>query len=155
MEARQEILAQLDAILPVIEPDALKREFAGAIHKLKHPMADILAKVKGESLSARARAIGVSRQTMYVWAEERFRPTLKQAKAIAKLSGVPIEQIVNDGQEAKRDARKAAHRKTARVAGRTPKAPRPTRRRDPAKRRVVAGEGRTRKARTVRGGAGG
>lgn len=153
MEGRQEILAQLDDILAKVEPVALKREFAAAIHKLRYPMVDILAMVEGDSLSARARKIGVSRQTMYVWAEERFRPTAKQAKAIAKLTGVPIANIVNDGEES-RDARKTPRRKVARVAGRTRKVAARPRSRTRA-RPAALPEGRTRKPRKVRGGAGG
>ena len=54
---------------------ALARDLRAVAHKLRYPMADILAKVPGDTLAERARKIGVSRQTMYVWAQERFRPS--------------------------------------------------------------------------------
>jgi DNA-binding XRE family transcriptional regulator len=86
------------------------------IHKARYPMADILAKVPGDSLAARARAIGVARQTMYVWAQERFRPSREQAAIIAELTGVPVEQI-GEYQEGKHDgAGKTPRKKTAPVA---------------------------------------
>ena len=54
---------------------ALARDLRAVAHKLRYPLADILAKVPGDTLAERARKIGVSRQTMYVWAQERFRPS--------------------------------------------------------------------------------
>jgi DNA-binding XRE family transcriptional regulator len=98
---------------------ALATDLRAVAHKLRYPLADILAQVPGDTLAERARAIGVSRQTMYVWAQERFRPSGPQAKTIAKLTGVPVEQII-EYQEGKHDgtdgARKPARKKVARVA---------------------------------------
>jgi DNA-binding XRE family transcriptional regulator len=109
----------LDAIIGRLTLAPLKRELQAVAHKLRYPMADILAKVPGDNVSARARKIGVSRQTLYVWAEERFRPTARQARIIAKLTGVPIEQIVDDGfVEGWSDARKKTAKKAAKVAAR-------------------------------------
>jgi DNA-binding XRE family transcriptional regulator len=73
---------------------ALANDLRAVEHKLNHPMAAILAKVPGDTLAERARQIGVSRQTMYVWAQERFRPSSEQAAILSKLTGVPIEQIM-------------------------------------------------------------
>jgi DNA-binding XRE family transcriptional regulator len=112
----------LDDIIGRLTLAPLKRELQAVAHKLRYPMADILAKVPGDNLTARARKIGVSRQTLYVWAEERFRPTARQAKIIAKLTGVPIEQIVDDGfVEGWSDARKKIAKKAAKVAARADK----------------------------------
>jgi DNA-binding XRE family transcriptional regulator len=72
---------------------ALATDLLAVAHKLRHPMAEILSRVPGDSLAARARAIGVSRQTMYVWAAEKFRPSTDQARIIADLTGEPIEHI--------------------------------------------------------------
>src|SRR3984885_7289433 len=110
---------------------ALANDLRAIVHKLRHPMADILAKVPGDTLSERARAIGVSRQTMYVWAQERFRPSTAQAAIIAELTGIPAEEI-GDYQEGKREN----------GAGKTP---RKTRRRVvKASRSVPAGPKRVR-----------
>jgi DNA-binding XRE family transcriptional regulator len=74
---------------------AISNDLLAVAHKLRFPMAAILAKVPGDSLAERARAIGVSRQTMYVWAQERFRPSGAVAVKIADLTGVPLAQIAD------------------------------------------------------------
>jgi DNA-binding XRE family transcriptional regulator len=98
---------------------ALANDLRAVAHKLRYPMAAILARVPGDTLAERARQIGVSRQTMYVWAQERFRPSTEQATTIAKLTGVPVEQIMAY-QEGKDDgtngARKPARKTRARLA---------------------------------------
>jgi DNA-binding XRE family transcriptional regulator len=98
---------------------AIASDLRAVAHKLRHPMADILAKVPGDTLAERARKIGVSRQTMYVWAAEKFRPSTEQARIIADLTGVPIDEI-RDYQEGKDDgsngAGKAARKARPRVA---------------------------------------
>jgi DNA-binding XRE family transcriptional regulator len=86
-----QILEQAIAAAPL---NALANDVLAVAHKFRYPMAKILAKVPGDTLAERARQIGVSRQTMYVWAQERFRPSADQAAIIAKLTGVPIEQIL-------------------------------------------------------------
>jgi DNA-binding XRE family transcriptional regulator len=100
-------------------PPALAVDLLAVMHKLRYPMAAILAKVPGDTLAARARAIGVSRQTMYVWAQEKFRPSTEQATIIADLTGVPIDEI-RDYQEGKDDgtdgAGKPARKARARLA---------------------------------------
>jgi DNA-binding XRE family transcriptional regulator len=105
----QQVLASAvqKATLPALASDLL-----AVAHKLRYPMAAILAKVPGDTLAERARQIGVSRQTMYVWAQERFRPSSEQAATIAHLTGVPVEQIMAY-QEGKDDG--------ANGAGKTPR----------------------------------
>jgi DNA-binding XRE family transcriptional regulator len=99
---------------------ALARDLRAVAHKLRYPLADILAKVPGETLAERARKIGVSRQTMYVWAQERFRPSTQQAAIIAKLTGIPVEQIgeYQEGKDETHDngARKPARKKVTLLA---------------------------------------
>lgn len=63
------------------------------IHILRYPMKDILDKIPGQTLKERAEAVGVSRQTMYVWANECFRPQVELATRISNLTGVPVWQI--------------------------------------------------------------
>jgi DNA-binding XRE family transcriptional regulator len=117
---------------------ALARDLRAVAHKLRYPLADILAKVPGDTLADRARAIGVSRQTMYVWAQERFRPSTQQAAIIAKLTGIPVEQI-GEYQEGKNETRangagKPSRKKTARL--------------DKAVKKLPAGAARLRAKRT-------
>jgi DNA-binding XRE family transcriptional regulator len=98
---------------------AIASDLRAVAHKLRYPMADILAKVPGDTLAERARKIGVSRQTMYVWAAEKFRPSTEQATIIADLTGVPIDDI-RDYQEGNNDgtngAGKAARKTRPRLA---------------------------------------
>ncbi|HEX3524863.1 MAG TPA: hypothetical protein VHT52_22595 [Stellaceae bacterium] len=146
----QTTIDNLDSIIGTLSLATLKRELQAVAHKLRYPMADILAKVPGDTLSDRARRIGVSRQTLYVWAEEKFRPTLKQARMIAKLSGVPVEQIVDDGfVEGWDDARKKIAAKAAKVAARGKKTKARAKRGSAggARPRVVAKPKRARNAR--------
>jgi DNA-binding XRE family transcriptional regulator len=134
-----------------INPPVVKQEFLAVIHKLKYPMADILAKIPGETTAERARAIGVARQTMYVWVEERFRPAAAQAQKIAKLTGVPIEQILAlplwDGQN---DPGRKVAKKTGALAAGGKTAPEIDGRLGRGKRRVVIAQSRSGKLRTVR-----
>jgi DNA-binding XRE family transcriptional regulator len=98
---------------------AIASDLRAVAHKLRHPMADILAKVPGDTLAERARQIGVSRQTMYVWAAEKFRPSTEQATIIADLTGVPIDDIrdYQEGNNGGTDgAGKAARKTRARLA---------------------------------------
>jgi DNA-binding XRE family transcriptional regulator len=139
---RIELISQLDALVQAVENKYLSRELDAVAHKLRHPMADILAKVPGETLTDRSKAIGVSRQTMYVWADERFRPTLVQAKRIAKITDEPVENIMDLG--GKIDPRRTSKPNTARVAkGRKAKGVR-TGRVPGKKRGMVVGKSRTR-----------
>jgi DNA-binding XRE family transcriptional regulator len=102
---------------------ALANDLRAVEHKLNHPMAAILAKVPGDTLAARARAIGVSRQTMYVWAQEKFRPSTDQARIIADLTGVPIDDI-RDYQEGKDDGTNGAGKPARKTRPRLAKASR-------------------------------
>jgi DNA-binding XRE family transcriptional regulator len=102
---------------------ALERDLLAVAHKLRYPMAAILAKVPGDTLAERARKIGVSRQTMYVWAQERFRPSNEQAAILAKLTGVPVEQI-RDYQEGKDDGPNGAGKTPRKTRTRLAKASR-------------------------------
>jgi DNA-binding XRE family transcriptional regulator len=115
----EQVLQQAIAKAPL---SALANDVRAVAHKFRYPMAEILAKVPGDTLAARARAVGVSRQTMYVWAQERFRPSTEQAAIIANLTGVPVEQITefkedNHAQTAGRSgAGKPTRKKVARLA---------------------------------------
>lgn len=114
MEHNVGLLSQLKDLSTL--PAPLRREVEAVIHKMTYPMANILAQVPGDSLTERAKRLKVSRQTMYVWLSEKFRPTRVQAKRIARITGVPIEQIVDDGFEVKHDARGKARKKAATMA---------------------------------------
>lgn len=96
------VLQDLEKIAERAPQPAIRHSILQTAHVLRYPMKDILDKVPGETLTERAEKIGVSRQTMYVWQHERFRPGLDQATIISNLTGVPVWQIrdlqVNDGE---------------------------------------------------------
>jgi DNA-binding XRE family transcriptional regulator len=115
METNAELINTLNDLSAGLPPP-LQRELRMVVHKVRYPMAEILTKVPGDNLTERAKTLKVSRQTMYVWAREKFRPTKIQAKRIAKVTGVPIEHILNDGFEAGHDAGRKARKKAPRVA---------------------------------------
>lgn len=129
----------------------LNGEFKALVHKLRHPMTKILAKVPGETLADRARAIGVSRQTMYVWQAEQFRPVGNQAKKIAKLTGVRVEHI----REYADDTGRPLAKKAPKLAKRSKKAPRGNGGNKRRKRGVVDAQGGSGTDGTPRGGTGG
>jgi DNA-binding XRE family transcriptional regulator len=133
---------------------ALARDLRAVAHKLRYPLAAILAKVPGDTLAERARKIGVSRQTMYVWAQERFRPGSAQAAIIAELTGVPVEQI-GEYQEGKDETRangsgKAPRKKVVRVAKASRSLPAGAARLRAKRAGVAAQQGKRGSARTVR-----
>jgi DNA-binding XRE family transcriptional regulator len=115
MDTNTDLITTLNALSAGLPPP-LQRDLRMVIHKATYPMRDILAKVPGTSLTERAKKLGVSRQTMYVWASEKFRPTRVQAKRLAKATGVPIEHILDDGFEVGDEAGRKARKTVARVA---------------------------------------
>lgn len=57
------------------------------------PMKIVLAKMPEGSIAAKARAVGVSRQTIYYWLNDVTRPNEEQAKKLAKLTGFSAAEI--------------------------------------------------------------
>lgn len=115
MKKNAELLKAINS-LTAGQPASIKRELGMVMHKVRYPMSDILAKTKIGSITDMAKKLKVSRQTIYVWTSERYRPTKVQAKRISKLTGVPVENIIDDGFEVKRDARRKAAQKAAKLA---------------------------------------
>lgn len=118
-------------------PVALQHEIKAVLHKMTYPMADIVAKVAGDTLTEKAKRLKVSRQTLYVWLSEKYRPTRVQARRLSRYSDVPIEHILDDGFEDKHDARRKARKKAARVASGSKKTTRRTKGTTPKRRRGV------------------
>lgn len=112
------VLQELEKMADRMPQPAIRHSILQAAHVLRYPMRDILAKIPGDTLKDRAEAIGVSRQTMYVWMHERFRPGADQAAIISKLTGTPVWQI-RDLQESDDgdDVGTASPKARARVAG--------------------------------------
>lgn len=70
-----------------------------AVRKLKNrrsivAMTEILAAVRGDTITQRAIMCGVSRQTYYSWLNENTRPNPKQAHRLANLTGYSLVEIM-------------------------------------------------------------
>lgn len=57
------------------------------------PMSQVIARVPGGSITAKARNIGVSRQTLHYWLDGAMRPDEKHAKTLARLTGLDVAAI--------------------------------------------------------------
>jgi hypothetical protein len=77
-------------------PDASVSRAAMKVQRLLTAvsMELVLDKVRpGEPVAAKARAVGVSRQTFYYWINGTTRPNKKQARRLANLTGFSVEEI--------------------------------------------------------------
>jgi DNA-binding XRE family transcriptional regulator len=90
-------LETLETLVAAIDHETIKRDLNAVAHKLRYPMVDILASVPGDGVIAKAKAIGVSRQMLYVWMDEKARPNAAQARKIAKLTDIPTDHILANG----------------------------------------------------------
>lgn len=61
--------------------------------RLKKPMSEIIAKIPGKTMVAKAQAAQVSRQNLYAWQRGVYRPTGSQAEHLAKLTGISVVTI--------------------------------------------------------------
>lgn len=59
------------------------------------PMSEILALVPGESIMARVKLLGISRQTYYNLLEGGMRPSVLVAERIAQVTGVDVDIVKN------------------------------------------------------------
>jgi hypothetical protein len=116
MSSNKQAIELIIQAADTLEVDALKHDLAAVAHKLRYPMADIIAKVPGETIVGKAQAIGVSRQTLYVWQRETARPNGEQARVISKLTGIPAAQIRADGYKDGIDGRRPGAQTRKRMA---------------------------------------
>jgi hypothetical protein len=93
--ARQddELFKALAKAWALAENPSIKNEIALLADRIRLPMADILGRVPGATVGDRCKAIGISRQTYYVWAREEARPLREQSEHIHQLTGVPVRTI--------------------------------------------------------------
>lgn len=76
------------------EPTA--HALARRIRMILHPTMDIreiLALVPGDTVTDRAKAIGISRQALYRWMESGTRPNNETARRLAALTGISEDVI--------------------------------------------------------------
>lgn len=77
--------------MPNVKPVPLHRKIDSLMRLL--PMDEILAAVPGETVMARAKACGISRQTYHYWLKGYYRPNSKQSHRLARLTGYDLDQI--------------------------------------------------------------
>jgi DNA-binding XRE family transcriptional regulator len=56
-------------------------------------MAQVLAKVPGKTVKAKAKLVGVTRQAWYQWLDRTARPNATRARQLAKITGYSAEEI--------------------------------------------------------------
>lgn len=57
------------------------------------PMDEILAKVPGDTMAAKAELIGVTRPAVWYWRHGHNRPRGKAARRIAQITGLSVDEI--------------------------------------------------------------
>jgi transcriptional regulator with XRE-family HTH domain len=87
------ILYELETLIKRTQDATLKRRARELRDRLsQRPMSEILNLVPGETVIAKAKICGVSRQTFYTWLNGSI-PHPKQAARLAKVTGVSIAEI--------------------------------------------------------------
>jgi hypothetical protein len=77
-----------------VSPDAgITARAQKLLNRVKLPMSVVIDKIPGDSVIAKAAKIGVSRQSIYYWLSGITRPSKKQAKVIASLTGFDVDEI--------------------------------------------------------------
>ncbi len=82
-----------------VAPSGSVNRFATRMHKRLSsqlaavPMSQVVDKVPGESLAAKARELGVTRQTVYAWINGDWRPDADMAKKLEKITGISADAI--------------------------------------------------------------
>lgn len=61
--------------------------------RLRLPMTKILEKVPGDSVTAKAKAVGASRMAFYNWMNGTTRPRLREAHKISEVTGYSVAEI--------------------------------------------------------------
>jgi len=61
--------------------------------RLTTPIAWVLEEVPGETVVEKCAKIGITRQNYYQWLSGGYRPNEKQAKKLAELTGLDVNDI--------------------------------------------------------------
>lgn len=94
--AQRERAIRLAEKLIAITPESeagLRRRGMQIRDRLKTPMAAVLEKVPGESVTEKAKKIGITRQAYYAWLKGEYRPNKQQSKRLAGMTGYSVEEI--------------------------------------------------------------
>jgi DNA-binding transcriptional regulator YiaG len=90
----EQVLKAVERLMKVAPSSSLERFAIRMRSRLNAmPMSDILAKMPGDTISAKARTLGVSRQTIHYWLNGETRPDDVQARKLEKLTGFSVAVI--------------------------------------------------------------
>lgn len=95
-ELVDKLIKALDGTRPTRSLERLKAGLMPSkrpAHELKL-LEEILSKIPGHSVEARAKKIGVSRWTYYRWLDGVNKPTVPHATKIARLTGHTVKEIM-------------------------------------------------------------
>jgi hypothetical protein len=91
---KQDRALELVERLIKLSSDPKIRSRAMRMHsRIKLPMAQVLARVPGESIIDKAKVLGISRQTWYVWQSGATRPNLAKARQLERITGYSVAEI--------------------------------------------------------------
>lgn len=95
-KSRQEALRLTKRLVDLLEGDPMLVQAARKLWDSLQlmPMDKILAMVPGESVSARARHIGITREAYYHWLRGSRRPDRRCAQRLSEITGVPAAMIM-------------------------------------------------------------
>lgn len=83
----------IERLIKISPDDGLTARALKLRDRLKLPMWMVIDKIPGETMVAKAKRIGVSRQTIYYWLSGETRPNKKQARLLATLTGFDAAEI--------------------------------------------------------------
>ena len=86
---------QLVARLRDYAPDLYTKSYLDHFEHamLLMPMKLVLKKVYGDSVTEKAKRVGVSRNTWYAWHRGEIRPNKIQARRLEQLTDIPAEKF--------------------------------------------------------------
>lgn len=61
--------------------------------RIQLPIKEIMDKVPGDNIAAKARALNISRPALYGWTKGGRRPRPKEAQRLSQITGLPWQAI--------------------------------------------------------------
>ena len=91
---RERVLKLAEKLLGLIPESSPLRQRAVELRgRIKTPMSEVLDAVQGDTVTEKAKRIGITRQAYYAWYKGEYRPNMKQAKRLAYLTDFTAEDI--------------------------------------------------------------
>jgi transcriptional regulator with XRE-family HTH domain len=91
--ATQRAMKLVDRLAAISDDEGLQLRVTQIRDRLRLPMSAVLERVPGDTVIERAKSIGVTRQAYYAWLKGSSRPSRKQARRLAFLTGYDAEAI--------------------------------------------------------------